>query len=158
MSEYFPLVKGAMREYALSNAEGSGHCVIDVLEVATSKGVTKAKCRKTLNWNGEPAKVTEFEAAVDEKEARGADGTEFEFPVKSGTEWIRPPRRYFIEVLDGVIQTPAGKFKDCLRVAYKIAEGDGGSGERHYAPGVGLVKIVENDEANPYTFELIALR
>ena len=55
-----------------------------------------------------------------------------------------------------MVETPAGKFTGCLRVAYLIAEGDGGSGERHYAPGVGLVKVVENDEAEPFTHELIA--
>ena len=43
-----------------------------------------------------------------------------------------------------------------MRVAYLIAEGDGGSGERWYAPGVGLVKVVENDEAEPFAQELIA--
>jgi len=45
-----------------------------------------------------------------------------------------------------------------MHVDYLIAEGDGGSGERHYAPGVGLVKIVDNDEADPFKHELIAYR
>ena len=39
-------------------------------------------------------------------------------------------------------ETPAGHFTGCLRVGYLIAAGDGGSGERLYAPGVGLVGYI----------------
>ena len=156
MPDFFPLIKGSVREYSMESAEGSGHYTIEILAVSTTDGVTKAKCRRTLNWMGEPAKVTAFEAINDGKEARGEAGTEFMLPLKVGTEWIRPPRRYWIEVLDAVLETRAGKFTGCLRVAYQIAEGDGGSGERYYAPGVGLIKVIENDEAAPFTHELVS--
>lgn len=156
MTEFFPLKQGALRKYATENAQGKGTLKIEVLSVVTNGGKTVAKCRRTVNWNGEPAKVSEFEVVNDGKEVRDDTGTEFKFPIKKGTEWIRSPRRYWIEALDDTVETPAGKFKDCMRVAYLIAEGDGGSGERHYAPGVGLVKVVENDEADPFKHELIA--
>lgn len=156
MSEFFPLKKGALREYATENAEGKGTLKVEVLSVTTNGGKTVAKCRRTVAWNGKPPQVSEFEVVNDGKEVRSDSGTEYRFPVKKGTEWIRSPRRYWIEALDATIETRAGKFKDCMRVAYLIAEGDGGSGERHYAPGVGLVKVVENDEADPFTHELIA--
>ena len=156
MSEFFPLTKGARREYSMRSAHGFGRYTLEIIEVKTAGKVTTAKCRHTLNWNDEPAKVSEFDIVNDGKEVRCGTGTEFQLPVKVGLEWIRPPRRYFIELLDAVIETPAGKFKDCLRVAYQIAEGDGGSGERYYAPGVGLVKVVENDEADPFTYELVS--
>lgn len=156
LNDYFPLKKGAVREYASENAEGKGTFKIEVLSVSSSNGTTTAKCRRTVSWNGQPPKVSEFEIVNDGKEVRGDTGTEFRFPVKKGTEWIRNPRRYWIEALDAQVQTRAGSFKDCLRVAYLIAEGDGGSGERHYAPGVGLVKVVENDEGDPFTHELIS--
>lgn len=155
MNDYFPLVKGAVREYATENASGRGTFKIEVLSVAKNGGTTTARCRRTINWNGEPPKVSEFEVVNDGKEVRGDTGTEFRFPVKKGTEWVKSPRRYWIEALDAEVETPAGKFKNCMRVAYLIAEGDGGSGERHYAPGVGLVKVVEHDEADPFTHELI---
>lgn len=154
-ADYFPLIKGAMREYATENASGRGTFKIEVLSVAQNNGTTTAMCRRTLNWNGEPPKVSEFEVVSDGKEVRSDTGTEFKHPVKVGTEWIRSPRRYWIEALDAEVETPAGKFKNCMRVAYLIAEGDGGSGERHYAPGVGLVKVVEHDEADPYSHELV---
>lgn len=154
--DYFPLVKGAIREYETENASGRGTLKVEVLSVARSNGMTTAKCRRTVRWNGKPPKVTEFEVVNNGKEIRSDTGTEFKLPVKVGTEWIRSPRRYWIEALDAMVETRAGKFKDCMRVAYLIAEGDGGSGERHYAPGLGLVKVVENDEADPFSHELIA--
>ena len=157
MSDYFPLVKGSMREYAMQSAEGSGYYTLEILDVKKSDTAITAKCRHILNWNGEPAVVTELEIVNDGKEIRRGADTELQLPVKVGNEWIRPPRRYFIEVLDASMQTPAGKFENCLRVAYQIAEGDGGSGERYYAPGVGLVKVIDKDEANPFTHELVSV-
>lgn len=156
LSDYFPLKKGAVREYATESASGKGTLKIEVISVSTAGGATTAKCRRTISQNGQPPKVSEFEVVNDGKEVRADSGTEFRFPIKKGTEWIRSPRRYWIEALDAQVQTKAGQFKDCLRVAYLIAEGDGGSGERHYAPGVGLVKIVEHDEGDPFSHELIS--
>lgn len=154
-ADYFPLIKGAMREYASENSQGKGTFKIEVLSVTTSGGKTVAKCRRTVDWNGKPPEVSEFEVINDGKEVRSDSGTEYRFPIKKGTEWIDSPRRYWIEALDAKVETRAGKFTDCMRVAYLIAEGDGGSGERHYAPGVGLVKVVEHDEADPYSHELV---
>lgn len=118
--------------------------------------MTVAECRRTTHWNGEPAKVVSFTVVKDSAEVRSDAGTEFKLPPHKGTEWIVSPRRYWTQARDAEVSTPAGKFTGCLRVAYLIAEGDGGSGERHYAPGVGLVKVVENDEGEPFTYELIA--
>ena len=154
--DYFPLAKGAVREYSSENAQGKGAFKVEVLSVVTAGGKTVASCRRTTTFPGRPPSVALFEAVKDSKEVRSGAGTEFRFPVKIGTEWTSSPRRYWIEALDAAVETPAGKFEGCMRVAYLIAEGDGGSGERWYAPGVGLVKVVENDEAEPFTYELIA--
>lgn len=154
--DFFPLVKGAVREYSSGTALGKGAFKIEILSVATSGAKTIAKCRRTVRGNGEPPAVAEFEAIKDAAEVRSGSATEFKLPVRKGVEWIVSPRRYWIEALDASIKTPAGSFTNCLRVAYLIAEGDGSSGERYYAPGVGLVKVVENDEGEPFTHELIA--
>ena len=47
MPDYFPLVAGAMREYASSNAQGSGTFKVEVLSVSRAGGKTTAKCRRT---------------------------------------------------------------------------------------------------------------
>ena len=155
--DFFPLVNGAVREYTSETAAGKGTFKIEVLTVAVSGGKTVAKCRRTVNWSGEPPAVSEYEVVKDSAEVRSGGVIEFKLPVKIGAEWIISPRRYWIEALDAEVKTPAGSFKNCLRVAYLIAEGDGGSGERYYAPGVGLVKVVENDEGEPFTHELARL-
>ena len=156
MPDFFPLVKGAERRYATSSARGWGFLTLEVLSVETAGDQTAAQCRKTVQPGDAPPTVEEFEALKNAAEVRSGDGIEFKFPLAKGTEWIVSPRRYWIEALDDAVETPAGRFTGCLRVAYLIAEGDGGSGERWYAPGVGLVKIVENDEGDPYTHELIS--
>lgn len=155
MPDYFPLVKGAVREYATESSAGAGTYIVEVLEVAKKGDAVTAKCRRTVRLPGEPETVAEFTVTSDAAGVRDGDDIEFNHPVKVGTEWISSPRRTWIESLDAAVETPAGKFAGCMRVAYLIAEGDGGSGERFYAPGVGLVKVVDNDEGEPLSFALV---
>jgi len=155
MTDYFPLVKGAVREYATQSSQGEGTYKVEVLEVSTKGPVTTAKCRRTIKIPSEPETVAEVVVTKDASGVHEGADVEFKAPVKVGTEWLSPPRRNWIEALDAAVETPAGKFQDCLRVAYLIAEGDGGSGERLYAPGVGLVKAVDNDEGEPFMYQLV---
>jgi len=154
MPDYFPLVKGAVRGYLIDGSR-PGSFTIEILEVAAAGAVATAKCRRTQKMPGEPARIDEFAVTKDPAGVRSGPDVEFNFPVEIGRTWISPPRRFWIEALDAAVETPAGKFTGCLQVAYLIAEGDGGSGERFYAPGVGLVKVVENDEAEPFTWSLL---
>lgn len=155
MTDFFPLVKGAVREYATENSAGKGSYIVEVLGVEKKGAVTTAKVRRTVRLPKEPETVTEVTITSDAAGVREGTAIEFNTPVKVGTEWISPPRRFWIESLDAAVETPAGKFTGCMRVAYLIAEGDGGSGERFYAPGVGLVKVVDNDEGEPLSFQLV---
>lgn len=155
MPDYFPLVKGAVREYATQNSAGAGTYTVEVLDVETKGEVTTAKVRRTVKLPKEPETVAEVTMTSDAAGVREGTDIEFNAPVKVGTEWVSSPRRTWIESLDAAVETPAGKFTGCLRVAYLIAEGDGGSGERFYAPGVGLVKVVDNDEGEPLSFALV---
>ena len=155
MHEYFPLVPGAVREYALENAQGKGSLIIEILDVVVTDAAKTAKCRRAVRRPGEKETVVEYTVIKDADGVREGDAPEFKHPLKVGTEWIVSPRRYWIEALDAAVKTPAGEFKDCLRVAYLIAEGDGGSGERYYAPGIGLVSVEENDAADPYACRLV---
>lgn len=149
-NDYFPLAVGRVLEYEAENASGLGALKIEILSVAMKGVVTTAQCRRTTKWGGEPERVAEFVVVKDAKEVRSDMGTEFVFPLKLGKKWNRHPNSYFIEALDAEVETPAGRFSDCLKVAYLIAGGDAGSGERYYAPGVGRVKAVHQDEADPF--------
>lgn len=155
MLDFFPLVRGAVRDYTTENTSGTGSYKIEVLTVSTRGSTTTAKCRRTVNQTGKPVKVSTFTITKDTNGVHEGHDFEFKYPVKIGTEWVRAPRRFWIEALAATVETPAGKFTDCLRAAYLIAEGDGGSGERLYAPGVGLVKVVENNEVELFTHQLV---
>jgi hypothetical protein len=156
MADYFPLVEGARLEYALENSRGTGTLTVEVLEVSSAGAATTAECRRAVKRPGEPETVAEFTVRRDASGVREGENVEFLRPLEVGTQWISPPRRFWIAALDAAVATPAGKFEGCLRVAYLIAEGDGGSGERFYAPGVGLVKVVESDEGEPFTQQLLS--
>lgn len=155
MPDYFPLVKGAVRAYSFENSRGIGGFTVEILDVSTRGAATTADCRRTLNLPGEPERTVSFAVTKDASGVHEGDVFEFKNPVEAGTEWASPPRRFWIESLDADVETPAGRFTGCMRVAYLIAEGDGGSGERFYAPDVGLVKAVDNDEGEPLVLQLV---
>lgn len=149
-ADYFPLKKGAQRVFAISDASRSGMMRIEVLAVTNKGGAVSAKCRRLVEWRGKPAKATLFTVTKDAKGVRSGREVEFAAPIAIGTRWTSAHFEYWIESLDAAVRTPAGEFTDCLRVAYLIAGGDSGSGERFYAPGVGLVKVVEAEEGDPF--------
>ena len=72
-----------------------------------------------------------------------------------GRKWRHYPNEYRISAFDAVTTVPAGTFKKCMKVSYLIAGGDGGVGERYYAPGVGLVRENCMDEGDPFEIELV---
>lgn len=158
MPDFFPLKKGSVRVYAMSSAEGSGVLTIEVLSVSKRGPVTVARCRRTSQWTGKPAKSGTFTVTKDSKGVRSGREVEYAAPVKVGTKWAAAQYEYRIESLSASTRTRAGSFRGCLRVAYLIAGGDSGSGERFYAPGVGLVKAGDSDESDPWELELIEHR
>lgn len=155
-ADYFPLKKGALRVFAISDASRSGTMRVEVLSVAKKDGGIMAKCRRVVEWRGKPAKAALFTVTKDAKGVRSGREFEFAAPIAIGTRWAGAHYEYWIESLDAAVRTPAGEFIGCLRVAYLIAGGDSGSGERFYAPGVGLVKVVEAEEGDPFEHELVS--
>lgn len=106
--DFFPLKKGAMREYATESAAGPGRFKIEVLDVSIAGETTTARCRRTVKQQNESEQVGEFTVVKDAEGVRSGEGVEYKHPVKVGTEWISAPRRYWIEALDTAIETPAG--------------------------------------------------
>ncbi|MCX5794994.1 MAG: hypothetical protein NTY77_05835 [Elusimicrobia bacterium] len=145
--DYFPLREGLVLEYRTRSSSGTGGYRFEVVSAATEGGTTRAHCRRTALPAGQPADLTVT------KDARGVFlGQELELPLplEPGRQWSRAPDAFRIDSLDAVKTVPAGTFRGCLRVAYLIAGGDGGSGERFYAPGVGLIcdLCAEEDETS----------
>ena len=150
--DFLPLAPGMRLEYEVRRAGETQNLVVEHAADAGA-GVT---VRRT--WTAEDGAVQTETGRAE----RRADGVYFDgelalpLPARPGAEWSLPPRSYRAEALDASAETPAGRFSGCLRVGYLIAAGDGGCGERLYAPGVGLVRELCSDEADPFEVRLTA--
>ena len=144
--DFLPLSPGLRLEYEVRRAGGRLTLVVEHAAAAGAGVIV----RRT--WTAEDA-AAETETVRAE---RRADGVYFDgelalpLPPRPGAAWSCPPRAYRVDALDAAAETPAGKFSGCLSVSYLIAAGDGGGGERLYAPGVGLVRELCGDEADPF--------
>lgn len=143
MKDYFPLVEGLALDYRSRSAEGDGGYRFEVVSAAQEGGAIRAHCRRTPLGGGAPADFTLV------KDGRGVFlGRELllPLPLEPGRGWERPPESFRVESLDAVKTVPAGTFRGCLRLVYLIAGGDGGGGEKVYAPGVGLISELRTAE------------
>ncbi|OGR46157.1 MAG: hypothetical protein A2X37_06635 [Elusimicrobia bacterium GWA2_66_18] len=149
VGDFLPLEPGLQLEYSLSRCLGRSSLIVE--HFAGPEGCVSV--RRT--WSA-PDGTTQSETSRAECRADGVyyDGElVLPLPARLGARWARPPREYRVEDLDAAAETLVGRFTGCLRVGYLIAGGDGGSGERLYAPGVGLVRETCADEAD--SFELV---
>ena len=150
--DFLPLSPGLRLEYEVRRA-GETRALVVEHSAAAGPGVIVRRTWTAADGHAQ----TETSRAE-----RRADGVYFDgelalpSPARPGASWSRPPRAYRVDVLDAEAVTPAGKFSGCLRVAYLIAAGDGGAGERLYAPGIGLVRELCGDEADPFEVRLTA--
>lgn len=151
--DYFPLAEGLRLEYE-TRASTTRRFALEVLSVARRGGGEEARVRRTELAGAAPA-------AEEYAVRKGPDGVyrrdllEFPLPASAGRRWTQAPRSYEIAAVDARADVPAGRFEACLRVSYDIAQGDGGGGERLYAPGVGLVREDCRDEAEPFETVLV---
>jgi hypothetical protein len=150
--DFLPLAPGLRLEYEVRRAGETRRLVI---EHAAAPG-DAVLVRRTWTASDE---TVESETSRAERRADGIyfDG-ELILPgrARPGASWSLPPRSYRVDALDALVETSAGRFSGCMRVVYLIAGGDGGCGERFYAPGVGLVRELCGDEADPFEVRLTA--
>ena len=147
--DYLPLEPGLRLEYSLSRAQGRETLVVE--HSAGQGGAVNVR----RSWRTSEGQEQSATSRAERREGGVyLDGELLlPLPARKGLSWARPPREYRMEDLDAPAETPAGRFTGCLRVGYLIAGGDGGCGERFYAPGLGLVRETCADEADP--FELV---
>ncbi len=149
--------EGLRLEYRTLSASGESEVSLEILEVRREGAATIARVRRA--WRGAGGTGSSEERLELREDGCFRDGgLELPSSPAPGARWARPPREYFVEGLDGAVETPAGRFSGCLRVGYLIAAGDAGSGERLYAPGVGLVYEKCSAEAEPYSTKIVAVR
>ena len=152
--DYYPLKKGLVLDYRSDGVEGASSFKDETLSVATKNGKTTATVRKTIERPGKPPEVKEFTVKRDSKGVYRYGEKELPLPVAVGKKWRIYPREYKIASLSETVTVPAGTFKDCLHVVYLVAGGDGGSGEIFYAPGVGMLRTLCQEEDDSYEIVL----
>lgn len=153
-ADYFPLRRGLVWEYRRSGADPAGHETFRVLSVTEEGGRRTARCRRTVVENG---RSRDFEVLVTaDPGGVYSDGVkEFPLPPEVGARWRAEDVEFEIETLEASVEVPLGRFQDCLKVVYRIAGGDGGSGWRLFAPGVGLVREERSSETDPVELSLL---
>ena len=154
MPDYFPLRTGLKLHYRHKDATGKvGKMAFEVIHADEQGGVTTATCVRIFDGRPSPEYVM-VNDPVKGWLTSTAWGKEFPLPPVVGKEWNKQPDLYKVEALDAEIETPAGKFTNCLKVVRLVAGGDAGFEERYYAEDVGLVYVMSNDEADPYELAL----
>jgi hypothetical protein len=152
--DYLPLTPGLRLDYEVRRAGGTLRLEIDLAD-AGDGGVSVIR-----TWTS-PDGSTRTETSRRERRADGIyeDGLlVLPLPPDRGRAWVLPPNRWEIEGAGEVAEVPAGRFPNCLKASCLIAGGDGGSGCRLYAPGVGIVSELCADEADPFEAKLVARR
>lgn len=157
-ADYYPLIAGRRLTYRARAAEGGGRITVRTFSVGERDGERSAVGERTVEWSGEPPRTRPFSARHDRKGVTVDGELEFPLPLELGKTWSRYPREYRVESFDAVAETPAGRFTGCLKIVYLIGGGDAGSGERLYAPQVGLVRDACDEESESYEHVLEALR
>lgn len=152
MSEYFPLQAGRFWEYEAESSRGRRRVRVELTSVEADGGTTRAAGRSRV---GDGAWL-EFSVVEDAASVRVEGVVEFPLPPLVGAAWDAAGDALRVASVRARAEVPAGAFAGCLRVVVLIAGGDAGTGERLYAPGVGLVRETLSDEGDPSERVLVA--
>lgn len=143
--DYFPLSAGLFWVYESQGERGRRTVRVELASVEEAGGVTRAAGRSRV---GEGPWL-EFSVVRDAAAVRIEGVVELPLPPSVGAAWDAGGDALRVESERARVETPAGRFEDCLRVSVRLAGGDAGVGERVYAPDVGLVKESLSSEGEP---------
>lgn len=161
--DYFPLKEKTRYEYEFKSSEfeGTAKVYIDILSVEKKGRSEIANARMTFILRDQHS--SDFKIKKDLKWVTTTDGIviggrkEFPLPPEEGMKWVEPPDYNEIVSMTDKISIKAGKFTNCLKVLTKIAQGDGGTATRYYAPGVGYIMEDYNGEDKTSFVELVSI-
>jgi len=145
MADFFPLQAGRFWEYDSESSRGRRRVRVEIVAVEDDRGTTRASGRSRVG----SAPWLEFSVVEDASSVRVEGLVEFPLPPNVGAAWDAGGDALRIDSDRARAQVPAGRFQGCLRVVVLLAGGDSGTGERLYAPGVGLVRETLSDEGDP---------
>ena len=153
MADYYPVEAGRVWVYETETTRGRRRVREEILSAVREGGTLRVRGRSVIEGRAEGR---EFEVVEDASSVRVDGVVELPEPPVLGAAWEAAGDSCRIAALDAFVEVPGGRFRGCLRVAYLISGGDAGSGERYYAPGVGLVREVRSDEADPFERVLVS--
>ena len=150
--DYFPLTPGLKLVYDTRDDGGQRTLTFEVLSASKKGRVTTAKCRQAVSGVSKP---TEYEVIRKPRGIYSPWGKEFPLPLAPDLAWLRNEHQQcWVDALDATVTVSLCEFKDCLRIWWTIDEGEGGSGERCYAPGVGLVYANSSEDGDEFEMSL----
>ncbi len=150
--DYFPLDPSLKLVYDMRDEGGQGTLTFEVLCASKKGRVTTAKCRQTVSGVSKP---TEYEVIRKPRGIYSPWGKEFPLPLAPDLAWLRNEHQQcWVDALDATVTVSLCEFKDCLRIWWTIDEGEGGSGERCYAPGVGLIYANSSEDGDEFEMSL----
>lgn len=143
--DYFPLKSGLRYTYNFTSSdfEGTAKIFIDITESSKKEDKIIAKAKMTFALRD--THTTDFEIINDGQWVYATNGIvtggrkEFPIPPEAGKKWIDAPDCCRIQSLKEKKDVPAGKFENCMKIVTLIADGDGGTACRWYAPNIGLI-------------------
>ncbi|MBI5622214.1 MAG: hypothetical protein HY924_00400 [Elusimicrobia bacterium] len=152
--DYFPLEAGSVFEFEVERDGGVGRQILEVVSVEAAGGTVQALFRRT-DGPAEDRQTVEYGVTRDPSWVRVEGELELPCSPAPGMSWNAAPLSMKVSEVGAEVRVPAGTFQGCVRVSYLVAGGDAGSGERFYAPGVGLVCEECSEEASPFTSRLV---
>jgi hypothetical protein len=164
-NSYFPLADGAKWEYVGTVSSTGGGRQISIRATARVEGETLIQGKKyfkhvlTSEFSGAPEgnkeseQVRYYRVADDGiyfrtgNNPEGPELLEMPLPIPVGTKWLSGPVEVRAESA-GTITVEGREYRDCLKLIYR-QQGVVGSLENYLAPGIGIVKARDVNEAEP---------
>lgn len=160
--DYFPFKENRRYTYNFKSSEFNGTATVHIDILNSEKKDERICANALMTFVLRDAVSTRFEIINDGEWIYSTNGIvtggRKELPVhpEKTSEWTEAPDSCRIQSLDEECETPAGKFASCMKINVLISDGAGGSSERWYAPGTGLVKEIYNAEDKQCELELVS--
>jgi hypothetical protein len=168
-ADYFPLVPGT--EWGFTDG-----LLTAMVKVRTTSPVplgNEGECRLLENWffpfqEGQNAIRAQAQGMVTDCDSQGGNKWWYRFgPGDGSRSWIfnggnQVPcitgSRVTILSPTETVDTPVGRFRDCLHLSFSSVCRDNGITDEYFAPGFGLVRRIRTTFAGPVVSELVSAR
>lgn len=142
--DYAPFHRGGVYDYEYTSSGFNGSRTLRLEYGAFSAGDSSVLVTRTV-FSGNIPQATAFRVYLTQSgiQAGGSPlaGPRLEMPSRLALNqaWDEGQDRSRVAAVNTSIKTAAGNYTGCVRIITRLAGGQGGTINRYYAPGVGLV-------------------